>query len=670
MQGQQPGEKIWTTTGEKFEVSGDRVHVPDRMRSFFSSDDIFCLVASKGMGKTVCLKYKHYLVQQDINRPGLLIIPRSKEVDYVSLPRNLNHDWLSNLRTSGEWSDIWQIAIVLSLFLNHPDLSHLSAHHDWIRDIARFKSINKDLSRKLLARLETREIFRDTPSGVLTDLLSTQSVSNYLAFKDEIMPNLTRFYGDSFRSGACVFIDSFDQSLAEVEELGSNPEVWANGQIGLAKAAWQINRHNPHIKVFTSMRQEAYAQFADEDRFAMVSSMLNIRLDRDDLREIMNRHVEIYEKKRNLEAMTGLPSITNRTAHREEDIFDYIYRHILGKPRELAAMGYQIRQARIHKHNIKEEKEQRLRRMVNETAATEIRSSYLQGEMQRFLCDLKSVDNMDRFFRLIPHAILTEEEIKRITRRFARDIYGNPDTDCHPFNELFNIGLLGYITRDFTGNEVQRFTHPYEFEGTARKTLPASRYYFLHPSLHDHSGVRPEIKDCLNGILIGDHLAWTTDYDREIENKRIRLFISYNTRNRDFVDRFEEKLLDAFDDLSIRIYSWRDIWRMKAGFIIQDQMYEAVRDTDIMIAVLSRQAIDSAFMISEWKSMLHREMTERKGVRVLPVVKDDVDLSMFDWLEMRYVKRLPPAKSDNFNRVITSICRDAADMHEALLSTG
>ena len=639
MDGSKDRETVWPTTGERFDVSSDPVHIPEMARDFFDSDDIFCLVASKGMGKTIFLKYKHYLVHERNKTPGVLVIPQSQELDLVSLPRNISRDWRANLQTIGEWADIWQISIILSLYLNRPDAQHDVGDHRWVMDTASFKLIGKDFAKKLTARIEDGVTFRDSPSQVLGQLLSMQSVSNYLSFKNELLPSLTRFFVDSFRSGAFVFIDSFDQSLAEVEVFSGDTTVWANGQIGLAKAAWQINKQNPHIKVFTSMRQEAYAQFTDEDRMAMHSAMLNIRLTHDDVHAMFDRLVAHYEARDSLEDLVGLSSVHPEGNAREEKAFNYIYRHTLGKPREFAVMGRQIRLSGLGKLKDVKSRQTSLRKIVNDTAAAEIHKSYLQGEMARFLDDLQSTERLEALFRLVPHAILTTDEMKRVEREFARTVYGSPNVQCFPFCELNNIGLLGHIERSHDGCEIQRFKQPFEFEVGRKDNLPNSRYYILHPALANR--IRPEAKNCLGKIIIGDQTPWREDYDSVIDKQKVRLFISYCHANKKFVENFEERLLQSFDNLSVRIDAWRDVWRMKTGALIHEEMYEAIRESDFMIAVLSKQAVEAGHMRSEWLKMLQTETVEGKGIRLFPVAKDDVDTTLFPGLEIKSVTRLP-----------------------------
>lgn len=656
MDGHPNNDESWPTTGEHFDVSRGPVHIPTGIRDFLNLNDIFCLVASKGMGKTIFLKYKLHLIREQMHHPGVLIIPSTQELDFVSLPRNLSRPWIEHLQTPWDWADLWRIAIVFSLYLNQDDQADFG--DEWIRESNAFRFLYKEFSRKLKERAIGEKTFRDTPSNVLGYLLSMQSVSNFIDFKNEILPNLTRFYVDHFRNGAYVFIDSFDQSLADVETLGGDSKIWANGQIGLAKAAWQLNRQNPHIKVFTSIRQEAFAQFSDEDRMAMQGSLLVIKLQNEDLDEMFNHLVQHYENVDSIEEMTGLRQVRNINAEKTEDVFDYIRRHTLGKPREFAVIGREIRLSGISRTQSEDARLEKLRDIVNEVSASEVKQSYLKGEMARFMTDLGAPENLDCFLRLIPHAILSADEIDRINKEFAREAFNSDKLQTRPFCELYNVGLLGVIVRDYGRAERQRFKRPFEFDIHAGDRLPESKHYLLHPALH--SALRPEAKGCLDGIIVGEGAPWTPDYDAWLDSQTRRIFLSYCHDNRLFVQRFEDELFRQFDYSSMKVDIWRDVWRMKTGALIQEQMQGAIRDADVMIAILSEQAVEAGHMKSEWQTMLSIENTERAGIRLMPVAKDDVTLSHFAGLQPKAVLKLPNLRSKFFAKSVSKLCSDIA----------
>ena len=75
-------------------------------------------------------------------------------------------------------------------------------------------------------------------------------------------------------SACFVFIDSFDQALNDI--LPEETDVWRAGQCGLMRAAWELSRHNRHVKVFATIRQEAYASFRNAETLNIQGSVLLI----------------------------------------------------------------------------------------------------------------------------------------------------------------------------------------------------------------------------------------------------------------------------------------------------------------------------------------------------------------------------------------------------------
>jgi hypothetical protein len=71
---------------------------------------------------------------------------------------------------------------------------------------------------------------------------------------------LTSLSETFIHSAAYVFIDGFDQTLTDVF-TPNNLEAWRSAQIGLVLAAHHLNTENQHIKVFASIRQEAFAGY-------------------------------------------------------------------------------------------------------------------------------------------------------------------------------------------------------------------------------------------------------------------------------------------------------------------------------------------------------------------------------------------------------------------------
>jgi TIR domain len=642
---EQHSSAIWPTSGESFDVGRDDVYLNRKISKFFETDDLFFLVAAKGMGKTILLKRKRQQIQSrspvGSESGGRLILPANSELDYITMPPSLSQNWLSELRDVRSWSRLWQFAIVISVFLNFPNRQMDSPNLAWMTDVAKSRGIDPYLAEKLLAKCRSDKTFSDAPSHVLSALLS-MDLSNYKSLEATLFQHLTRFYVDHFRHSVVIFIDSFDQSLSDVGVATGDFGVWTNGQIGLIKACWQVNRQNPHIRVYTSMRQEAYSRFQDEDRLAIEGSVAHINYERSDLKDLFDTLVRNYENAKSFEDFCGFKAVRNLRTQNQERAFDYVYRHIIGKPRELALIGKSIHEEGLPTVKDSVAREDRLRTIVNNVASTEIRKAYLAGEMPRFLESLSSDKHRNFFFETVPFNILTPEEIKRVTRRFSAHVQPPTGVTARPFEELYNLGLLGLLEERPTDGVVrQRFKRPHEYEASVRE-LPKSPYYFLHASLEVCRPRSLVANGDVGGMVVGDETPWLDQHERMIHTNEIKLFISYSWQDRTWVDNFEADLCDTFDRLHIRVSIWRDVWRMRAGALVQEQVSDAIKGSDALIVVLSDHSVRSGFVNQEWQAMSRREIKggASEGL-VIPVAKEHIDkdkLSTF--LAIRHVALL------------------------------
>ena len=150
--------------------------------------------------------------------------------------------------------------------------------------------------------------------------------------------------------------------------------------MGLVEVAYQLRRVNHHLKVFAAVRKEAFAKF--DDTTSMVQqyrgSTVDIAYSPASLREIFVNNIR-REKERNLVARRaaarrsadGVPRLApaSRTATpaSAEDVFEYIYRHTLRRPRDLMTIGQKLSDLAARGAR----KEERLKVAVNQ-AATEI----------------------------------------------------------------------------------------------------------------------------------------------------------------------------------------------------------------------------------------------------------------------------------------------------------
>lgn len=100
------------------------------------------------------------------------------------------------------------------------------------------------------------------------------------------------------------------------------------------------------------------------------------------------------------------------------------------------------------------------------------------------------------------------------------------------------------------------------------------------------------------------------------------LFISYSTKDSDFVDKLSKELLLK------RIHVWLDKWEMKPGDSLLDKIQDGITESSFLLVVLSNNSIKSEWCKKELNSGLMRELNEKKVV-VIPVLIEDCEIPLF-----------------------------------------
>jgi hypothetical protein len=220
-------------------------------------------------------------------------------------------------------------------------------------------------------------------------------------------------------------------------------------------------------------------------------------------------------------------------------------------------------------------------------------------------------------------------------------LISNINVDIHPFCELFNIGLVGYITLDHVQNKkIQRFRQPYEFDWRMSEILPESDYYFLHPSLNSYIGrfnPRYEVK---KGLIIGNGCEWTMEHTNRLEKDKIRLFVSYSSTDRQRVLKVVNQLKLEIDHRGLYYDFWLDLWRIRGGDNIQDKIVEGIRGCDYLLLMVSKKSIESGWVSQEWKAKFQEELSTGK-VKVIAVFVDNLSMDALpEFLKQKKAIRL------------------------------
>ena len=512
-------------------VGTELIHVTSTIRDFLSLDgpDWLYVVAPKGYGKTLLLQAKRMLLQQ--NRKGIILSPSGQLVDRPpgGLPIWTKEELNGFVRSYDYWVEVWVIAIKIAsvrLFRHHVGVG--TAHDT----IAVESSMRLSRLREMLERPQLEVL-----SELFMQILHLDR-REFFALRRDVISCVSPLFR-SIHTGLAFFIDNVDECMerslgdrrpiaprAAARDAGNAPpEPWTLAQLALARAAFDVNRLNTHVRVYAAIRREAWLRLADVDSGAaqMNGRMVEISYTQDDLLEIFIKNIGVEPANRLCDRHARDPIArfvgkqNTRLAHEltgaNEDFFTFILRHTLLRPRELMAIGSRISLIPPDHRNAA-----RLKEVIRRTAAENVR--FFQAELGMFL----SIPGRS-FLGLIDRNVLNAAHIDRIEEEYRGGQNGaadaHEDTEPRPFLALYRTGLLGVVRgRGGTASEedletFQRFIRPEEISFEEQSgTLPRSEHYLIHPALdlpiEEAHGI-DYVRNSDRHNIIGASLPWVDE---------------------------------------------------------------------------------------------------------------------------------------------------------------
>ena len=471
--------RAWTVDADDIRVADDfdesLLHRTPEIEAFLTPerDDKFIVIGTKGFGKTLLLKAKRILYQQAGQG---VCLPSGNLLDKPIGDKIFSRESLSFFAASPlPWAKVWLAAVALTALKHERQTEGLKVH----------------LSL----------------SGLIADEQLHSVIDHFVRLLDFTPSELQRCAADTdghlvprlrmLKSPLAIFIDGIDEYFNKhVEDVPTNPsvtgelspDVWYFSQLGLVEVAYQLRRINHRLKIFAAIRKEAYARLPQ--RTAMVQqyrgSAVDIAYSPESLREIFINNVQLVKADRMvmparrranpLEAFLGRTSVIDTYTREEEDVFEYICRHTLLRPRDLMTIGDRLMSLRPDDRR----NEHRMMEAVNQ-AAGEIAHEYL-AEIAPYIGDLA----LDRLFRCLPGPVLARSEIDAVCLNHdaAPGGSGLPGTGEGAFHALYRVGLLGYVQHDIVRGEWrQRFLRPGEATLEPDGLLPRATHYLVHPVL-------------------------------------------------------------------------------------------------------------------------------------------------------------------------------------------
>lgn len=236
--------KQWIVdAGDIGEISeGDLVITPS-IKKFIAPgarDNMYFVVAPKGMGKTLTLRYKSQLMhRRGWDREDMYFIPRENLVDKNIAHISFSREKIDILRDNENWENIWSLCISLSVLKNlkttyerRDDEEKRDELDNWIQNLP-------DEIRKLI-----EDPLPSTPYDYLNEILEL-SPSGIIKVVEK-QPRLAGVIR-KVRSGVAIFIDNADECFGEHQRIPSDTDsfsgelsldIWYAAQIGLIRAIW------------------------------------------------------------------------------------------------------------------------------------------------------------------------------------------------------------------------------------------------------------------------------------------------------------------------------------------------------------------------------------------------------------------------------------------------
>jgi serine/threonine protein kinase len=454
---------------------------------FLHDDNRRFVCGAKGVGKTLLLSYKRALLSER-HQGDVRFIPEGRPyLDLMGDLRTLGKKHIDLMSTLRNCKRLWAFCLRASLLSHHAQL------------LAGGEAAGLDaLPRDLLELLRAGGV---EPTIVLKSLLgrSVGEINRIVDATENILDHKVR----ALHSGVYVFIDKLDQSLR-----GVSREAWVSMQAGLVEAAWDLMNTNSHVKVFATIREEAFSSYESDIRGNLYGAITIIRYEPEDLRGILETLTRFYEGLSVRGFLTV--EIVDSASTRAEDAFGFFARHTLGRPRDLVILASELSRNRGSLD------ERVFKRIVREASAG-ILVPNVFDEVGVFLDVLRDPRVRREFLALLPWGVLTRDDLLDVSARFLgqpRDPQVPPTSEAlQCWRELYDCGLLGVIDEDDEHGLVQRFRQPHEAIDVERQRLPRSPWYLLHPALQAAVARRAEDFRSFRGVVVGHLEEWHLHYE-------------------------------------------------------------------------------------------------------------------------------------------------------------
>jgi tRNA A-37 threonylcarbamoyl transferase component Bud32 len=511
--------QIWATDANQIDILDlDRVLFRnDAIHDFLVSKHRHFISASKGFGKTLLLTCKRHLLTQSNargNQPVAMVPEGRPYLDFMSEMRTLSSRYEQPLSELSNTKRLWNAAFRVSAISHQPSVLEASDGEE----LAAFP----DRVRRWLhgAKIQPTLVFKELTSLRVSE--ANRLIDDTENFLDQKMRQI--------HGGVYFFIDKVDQAIRHLSR-----DAWIAIQAGLIEAAWETMNANSHLKVFASIRQEAFSNYQSDIKSNLFSATTSLNYTEEELQALLNQLARCYEGSPSFADFLGLNVIRHGRRPAPEDSFRYVRRHTCGRPRDLVAISAEI------SANRSSLSEKRLREIVQQTSSTVVVSSIFD-EFRVFLNCLGDREARLRFLAGIPSNILEKADAVRVCEEFnglepgTLEHFGEDSGGIfHPFRDLYLAGMLGVVQRDpELGIALQRFRRPHDSLTYSAAELPSSPVFLIHPALDAFIRSQRTRTPFLafQHVPVGDNLPWEPYFPTLIQIEKQL----HKVEDREFVD--------------------------------------------------------------------------------------------------------------------------------------
>ncbi|MDR0919935.1 MAG: TIR domain-containing protein [Oscillospiraceae bacterium] len=473
----------------------------------------YFIIAGKGVGKTVLLKYKRYLMEQRLKSATFLPSDRPY-LDFVdTFTKILNDNEIKQFSDKNFCLSFWRVS--LQIYLLSAVAIPVNTLANFFSDIESIQgnSINLKYHLEFLLRPDRDMI------TVVNYLISKLGESGMQKLFD-VSYLITSLFRKSIHESVIYFFDRVDQAFKDADA-----PIWISMQHGLLEAAWDIIKSNPHVKIYMSLRQEAYDSFDSFNKSSMAANISLLQYSDNELKDLMLQLIKFYEGKDSFEEFLGINCFKNTVVHHDEDIYSFMNRYSIGRPRDFVIFGKSLSE------KIESELKDRSQELKDTIIVSSSQSiiSGLHNEVKMLLSCLETKEDFDSFLILLCNNVLTYDELRTVCKSFngnrcCNDCYlCKSNNDCqHPFCDLYIMGLLGKVQKIDGNSETykQIFKSPYE-DITKSVTYSDSEFFLIHPALRNYiKALKKDIQDhyeVYDCLLIGDGLPWKKSDSQIVE---------------------------------------------------------------------------------------------------------------------------------------------------------